>query len=683
MKINKEDRALLASVVALPLQARAELVADAHDAHDVLERLRCPDVRAIAMDILAGCARLVVEGQAAPLPDIRTISPWCVVVVAWTAPTGHPAGDVLHAWSFDLTAPGMPAVLDALVQLPVTLVVHDAKPLLYACWTLGIEPAPRSLYDTRVVAACLRLGLDDWAKDRHGVLNERLQAARMRVETATAELSLAALCLEAGLGAIRGEPLTGEHDRYLPAPTSPGPRNRAVATAVHRLDRIIRLFLLQQAAVEREHLANHLVNVELPFVVVNARMQWHGVSVDPDALASLRARRRDVLAGLHAALEAHGVPRGCNDTQFTACLVRAGIIAPAARTGGETTLAVDELKELEDLHPAIRLYRRLDHFKRLVAFASQWDRYRAADGRIHPDFVQLGAATGRTTTRSPGLTSLKREFRPLVVPGAGNVLIELDYAQFEPCVVAALTGDRTLEAAIASGDLYTFLAQRVFASSLPVDARAMTPSRFKVEHAADRDKAKTLFLAMLYNMKPDGVALRLQVSRAEATRLVATFSRTFGVALSCLQAEAEQGVTRGYAAVFTGLRRRLLTTRVPRWQALNRAWNTPIQGAAAVLFKLALIELDRAFRGTDVKLIINAHDAVVIECPAELAVQVEAQATALMEAAVRRVFPGIPVRVERASPDGTCWNKGRADSLKRFLEDPVGGLVADNSSRQP
>jgi hypothetical protein len=132
------------------------------------------------------------------------------------------------------------------------------------------------------------------------------------------------------------------------------------------------------------------------------------------------------------------------------------------------------------------------------------------------------------------------------------------------------------------------------------------------------------------------------------------------------------GLARRYATTVSGLRRHAnVKGRGSSWTR-NFLRNTPIQGSAAVVFKRAVIALDQAFRGTDTRVVLPVHDAVLIECSIEDLDQICGRARTAMEDALRSIYPQLIPRVDVNRADPSCWNKdGHSDSLDRFLEDPA------------
>ncbi|MGQ0722687.1 MAG: DNA polymerase [Candidatus Eiseniibacteriota bacterium] len=327
---------------------------------------------------------------------------------------------------------------------------------------------------------------------------------------------------------------------------------------------------------------------------------------------------------------------------------------------------------MEDLHPAIRAFRVHRRNRRLAGEEWLTGCMTGADGRIHPSHHQLGAATGRNTCTAPNLVGIGRVLRPVVTAPPGRALIELDYSQIEVGVAAAEHDDPDLIAAFNSGDVYSAMAQRFYASDLSEGERALQPREFKAKRRDLRDAMKLFVLAVIYNIQAPALAVRFGISVAQAERERQRFLDLFPTLQRRLEESVAYGAVHGYATCVSGLRRLVESKGRPSTWTRNFLRNTPIQGSAAVVFKRAVNALDQAFRGTGVWLVLPVHDAIVIECPEAEVEEVAARAAQIMEDALRATYPSLQPRVEINKSHPECWNKdGHADSLERFLQDPT------------
>jgi len=286
---------------------------------------------------------------------------------------------------------------------------------------------------------------------------------------------------------------------------------------------------------------------------------------------------------------------------------------------------------------------------------------------LHPKHNHLAAATGRNSCSAPNIAGITRTFRPVVVAPEGRALIELDFAQIEVCIAAAVHGDADLLAAANSSDVYAAMAQKFYADDLTDAERALDTASFKRERGDLRDQMKVFVLATLYNMQSRGIADRFGVSLAEARRQREAFFAQFPGIATAMRSAEEDGSVRGFAPIIGGLRRHI----TPGPGSVNRLINTPIQATAAVVFRRAVVDLYRHFRHTPACIILPIHDAVLIECDQADIEQVAREASLIMTGAVRAYFPELSPRVDVNTKATSCWSKdGHEDSLENFLKDP-------------
>jgi hypothetical protein len=192
---------------------------------------------------------------------------------------------------------------------------------------------------------------------------------------------------------------------------------------------------------------------------------------------------------------------------------------------------------------------------------------------------------------------------------------------------------------------------------------------------------KTFVLAVIYNIQAPGIAARFGISVEHAERERERFLDLYPTLKRRLEESAAYGSARGHAAVVSGLRRRREKTgRADSWTH-NFLRNTPIQGSATIVFKRAVIDLDRAFRGTSTWPVMPVHDAIVIECDLDQLDRVADRAGEIMRNALRSFYPKLEARVDVNKSHPWCWNKdGHADSLERFLADPEYRIDAPRSN---
>jgi DNA polymerase-1 len=391
-------------------------------------------------------------------------------------------------------------------------------------------------------------------------------------------------------------------------------------------------------------------DVEMPLVSVLAGMERRGVCVDVDML---RAMGREMAARLDAHMaEIYALAGGpfniASPPQLRAVLFeRLGLSRKGVRKG-KTGLStdVDVLTRLAGEHP---LPAKILEYRALAKLKSTYvDTLPAAvnpaTGRLHTSFNQTVAATGRLSSSDPNLQNIPirgddgRRIRAAFVAPAGQVLVVADYSQIELRVLAHLSEDPALLSAFRAGDdVHARTAAEVF---------GVLPG---IVTAEMRRTAKVINFGIIYGMGPQRLARELGIPLADAERYIASyFERYAGVRAYMARVQAEAR-TRGYVTTLLGRRRSFPDLASPHRgvvQAAERAAaNTPIQGSAADLIKLAMLAVERRVREARcaAAMILQVHDELVFEVAADQ----RAAAVPLIRAAMEEVYPlGVPLRVD-------------------------------------
>ncbi|WP_437991608.1 DNA polymerase I [Sorangium sp. So ce145] len=394
-----------------------------------------------------------------------------------------------------------------------------------------------------------------------------------------------------------------------------------------------------------EKLEDLLVQIELPLSAVLAEMELTGVLVDPSALAQLGAQMTTELAALEQKareIVGHDInlasPKQLEAVLFDELKLRS---QRKTKTGRSTDADVLEALSEEHPFPGVVLEHRaiaklkgtyVDALPRLV---------HPGTGRIHTRWGQAVAATGRLSSQDPNLqnipirTELGRMIRRAFVAPPGSVIVSADYSQIELRVLAHLSKDPVLVDAFRAGqDVHVRTAMEIFG----VDQAGVT--------AEMRRRSKTINFGVIYGMGESALAKRLDISRAEAARFIdAYFARYRGVHefMEGTMAEAKRS-----ESVRTLLgRRRLLpdlrsSDRMRRAQAERIAQNTPIQGTAADLLKLAMVRVPRPVV-PGARMVLTVHDELAFEVPAAAVDEAKAKVREAMES----VFPlDVPLVVD-------------------------------------
>jgi DNA polymerase-1 len=402
-----------------------------------------------------------------------------------------------------------------------------------------------------------------------------------------------------------------------------------------------------------EHLAR---DVEMPLVEVLVQMQWHGIRVDPAVLAEQKkvlAVRIDQLRDqVH---EAAGAPFNIDSPKQLAEVLFDRLGLPKqkrTKTGRSTDIEVlEKLADLEGLTKAQAAVPTLMvEYRQLTKLVSTYlhalrDAIDPATGRVHAQFHQTGAATGRLSSSGPNLqnipvrTDVGRQVRRAFVAEPGSALISADYSQIELRILAHLSGDPGLIEAFARGqDIHTAVAAQVFG----VASEAVTREQ--------RGHAKVINFGIVYGVTPYGLARRIEgLDTERAKALIADYKRRFAGIDAFLQKCVAEALRQGYVTTMLGRRRpiREITSANGSTRALGErlAINSVVQGSAADLIKLAMVNLHRRIEREKLplKLLLQVHDELVLEAPADAAPQMAKIVCAEMEhAAALRV----PLQVE-------------------------------------
>ena len=392
---------------------------------------------------------------------------------------------------------------------------------------------------------------------------------------------------------------------------------------------------VMEEQIDRQGLRELLETVELPLASVLARMEARGVALDVPYLDEMGASVRERMAELQA-----DVYRGAGEEfnlnsppQLRVILYEKLGLSPGKRTPkGQLSTDASVLEKLRD-HPvvdALLSWRELDKLNStyLEALPRLVD---ARDGRIHTSFNQAVAATGRLSSSNPNLqnipvrTELGRQIRRAFVPGGEEqVLLAADYSQIELRILAHLSGDEGLREAFETGhDIHTATAARVFA--LPEE---------KVDPSL-RSRAKMVNYGLAYGMNAWGLATRLDIAPDEAQEIMDAYFASFPKIREYLDRQVDHATVDGFTETLLGRRRYIpeLQASNPRVRDLGRrqALNAPIQGSASDVFKVAMIDVDRALRERpelDCHMLLTVHDELVFEVAAT---NVEAAATLVKE----------------------------------------------------
>ena len=361
--------------------------------------------------------------------------------------------------------------------------------------------------------------------------------------------------------------------------------------------------------------------IELPLLRILAEMEVAGCAVAPDELRAFGDKldaRIEVLVG--QIYEDAGGEFNINSTRQLGEVLFDKLGLPAqkkTKTGYSTN--VDVLEKLADKHPiipAILEYRQLTKLKSTYV-EGLLKVISPKDGRIHTHFQQTVTATGRLSSTDPNLqnipvrTELGRELRRMfVAPDEDHVLIDADYSQIELRVLAHISQDEHMIEAFRSGkDIHAATAAKVY----HVPLEEVTPQM--------RSSCKAVNFGIVYGISDFSLAQDIGVTRKEAGEFIRTYLATYPGVAKYMDDIKESARENGYVTTLFGRRRAL-----PELQSRNFnirsfgervAMNTPIQGTAADIIKIAMVRVrDRLRReGMESRLILQVHDELILEAP--------------------------------------------------------------------
>jgi DNA polymerase-1 len=362
--------------------------------------------------------------------------------------------------------------------------------------------------------------------------------------------------------------------------------------------------------------------IDLPLVSVLTRMERTGIRIDPSALGELSNRMDSEIQRLTAEIHSlAGRPFNINSPQQLGKVLFEDLSLPVPVRYGKgkvPSTAADVLEELSAEHPIaakVLEYRQLAKLKGTYVDALP-ALIRPDTGRLHTSFNQAGAATGRLSSSNPNLqnipirTELGREIRAAFVPREGWLLVVADYSQIELRLLAHMSRDPVLVEAFRNGeDIHTRTAAEVFG----VAPLMVTPDL--------RRNAKAVNFGIIYGLSAFGLSGQLGIPQSEAQSYIKSyFERYAGVRKFIDDTIAEVRKT-GVTRTLFGRRRPIpdIASRNPnaRGFAERTAVNTPLQGTAADLIKLAMIRIDRELRsrGLQTAMLLQVHDELLFETP--------------------------------------------------------------------
>ena len=410
----------------------------------------------------------------------------------------------------------------------------------------------------------------------------------------------------------------------------------------------------QRGEVRARGLTDLMNDVELPLVKVLRDMEKAGVKLDTARLAAISARVKEEADALEREIFEMcgteftlGSPRQLEEVLF-------GRLGLSRKRRGKTGYSTDArvLQAIRNEHPVIEKIERWRELTKLAqTYLDALPLMIASDGRLHTTFNQTAATTGRLSSNNPNLqnipirTELGREIRACFVAEPGNLLVSADYSQVELRLLAHIAGEDALKEIFRKGeDVHNATAVRVF---------GVTPEQID---PGMRSKSKMINYGIVYGLSAWGMADRLDIPQEEADEFIQRYLAGFPKVAKWIQDTIEQGTEHGYVSTLFGRRRQVPELRARRWELRRQgerfAVNMVIQGTAADIMKVAMVRCDQALGDARLRsrMVLQIHDELLFEGPAEEAEEVKQLAIGQMGAAFE-MDP--PLAVEAGV--GTDW----------------------------
>ncbi len=383
--------------------------------------------------------------------------------------------------------------------------------------------------------------------------------------------------------------------------------------------------------------------IELPLCDVLYRMENRGIAIDRGQLVQFGDMLTRRISDCEELIFSYsGGAFNINSTkQLGELLFEKLGLPPVKKTKTGYSTNADVLEKLKNKHPiipAIMDYRMLTKLK--STYADGLLKVIGEDGRIHTTFQNLVTATGRLSSTEPNLqnipvrTDLGAEIRKMFVPKPGCVLVDADYSQIELRVLAHIADDKAMRDAFCGGvDIHTATAAQVFG----VDVAQVTPLQ--------RRHAKAVNFGIVYGISEFSLAEDIGVSRQEAKMYIDNYLSNYSGVRQYMKDIVISAREKGWTETMFGRRRYIPELKSSNFNirsgAERIALNTPIQGTAADLIKLAMIRVENALRENfpEAELLLQVHDELIVECPREIAPQVAALVSREMEGVAALTVP--------------------------------------------
>ncbi|CAM2966439.1 DNA polymerase I [Chryseobacterium flavum] len=394
--------------------------------------------------------------------------------------------------------------------------------------------------------------------------------------------------------------------------------------AAEDADVTFQLYELFAPQLKKENLEELFYNIEMPLMEVLAKMELAGISLDEKWLAQESVDLENDLKQLENTIfELSGEEFNMNSPrQLGEILFEKMQLDPKAKKTktGQYATSEDVLQKLASKHEIIKYileYRTYQKLKSTYvdALPSQIDK---TDNRVHTNFSQTTAATGRLASVNPNLQNIPirtlrgQQIRGAFVSGEGKKIISADYSQIELRLIAEISGEENMIKAFQNGeDIHASTAAKLF--KIPLEDVSKT----------QRSQAKTVNFGIIYGQGAFALAEQTGLSRTEAKQMIEAYFETYPKLKEYMAEQVNKARQSGYVETILGRKRHLKDINsnnfVVRGHAERNAVNAPVQGSAADIVKIAMIKIDRELEEQQLKtrMLLQVHDELVFESPAD------------------------------------------------------------------
>ena len=398
-----------------------------------------------------------------------------------------------------------------------------------------------------------------------------------------------------------------------------------------------------EAELEKNGMTALYRDMELPLCTVLYRMENRGIAIDRNLLIQFGEMLTQRIEESEKLIYSYSDgPFNINSTkQLGELLFEKLALPPVKKTKTGYSTNADVLEKLKDKHPiipAIMDYRMLTKLK--STYAEGLLKVICDDGRIRTSFENLVTATGRLSSKEPNLqnipvrTDLGAEIRKMFVPKPGCVLVDADYSQIELRVLAHIADDKVMCDAFTSGlDIHTATASQVF--GVPMEEVT----------SLQRRHAKAVNFGIVYGISEFSLSEDIGVSRWEAKEYIDNYLTNYAGVRKFMKDVVVSARESGYTETMFGRKRYIPELKASNFNvrsgAERIALNTPIQGTAADLIKLAMIRVENALNEhfPEAQLLLQVHDELIVECSEEIAPQVAELISGEMEGIAKLKVP--------------------------------------------